>query len=1094
MKKRNLLSIIALATLSIPIFSPMVVMTSCSKSSFSYTYDETSKILSLNSKHIGYDNIYYGVQAILSNNNKYNNWNNISLLLSNNLPALFTSSNIEIANANLNNYVLELSINNNDKVNTIKISFPKINLNSLNPSNSGIFYVQSNTVFFNNSIQDIINMSSEDILSKIREYSNVNLPENCYIDKTMSISSSDYVDFYIFLPESKKPYGLLKIYLENVVVPDVLPIGPVNNFNSKNEWSKIINWNVDSIEGTTYKYIDNIITDYTSAMPIISSYSTAESSDIVKNNFLYLYNNDYLSNIKNDFNYGAKNSLSSISTSWNIKNILDLNVYIGNTLAINDNSYISGDYVIQFVNPLDYEVHLNSDNIYWNMDISSIEVPSNGVVTIKFSFNNSDAEPYLTLASDIDNTAYLTSAFNNLSIELFVNNDIVFSKNSSSDFVNCLKNSYTLKTIVKNVKFGNNLIDISDELKSNIQNISINDLISTNKEFVEGNINKFKVLLKSIQNILLLSATNPTIIDFLYSLNNDIYNIIFSLTNNKYLSNLIANLFSNQKLSIFLFYNIDNIIGIIETMLPNSIEKASLLGMLYDIRNTNSSPTEMKDWVANLISLKPMIEKVLSSQLGWLLDIIGPLLENLSLDPNLFDCILTMLPDILNVVANQDGQVGQIGKLILTYLSNLISFANTYDPDCSNSPISNNKYVDIRVLDFIVNEFTQGNENSLMDILGSIIGSNNATINTIINIVKAINFNITCKIRISKKSPILQTYNYEEKNLYDVIKWIINAFFTEVKLADGTITDLYTAISNNLEFTHNQNNLEYNNQEYLVNAYDNWTFNLKQQISINTLPIAALISKENINIDLSSLNVSPILNSLVNVLINNALPVNLVISPKNVVKTSFESINSHLFPSIDSEGILNWKYLSNNTTIVDFSNVLNESNIRSTEQENCYGSSFGLLKTLLPTFISLQATTNKITWISTNNLDNEIINNYNGTSYISELYVNQLVDDLTLTSNFTTWISDKNNYYQNGDKFIINITSLDEFIIQNFKFSNSFNTNFAYYHSTITSANYKLINTTNSYTLNIVFSAPTLVIKPDNTCELTNSFTITINV
>lgn len=1094
MKKRNLLSIIALATLSIPIFSPMVVMTSCSKSSFSYTYDETTKILSLNSRHIGYDNIYYGVQAILSNNNKYNNWNNISLLLSNNLPTLFTSSNIEIANANLNNYVLELSINNNDKVNTIKISFPKINLKSLNPSNSSIFYVQSNTVFFNNSIQDIINMSSEDILSKIREYSNVNLPENCYIDKTMSISSSDYVDFYIFLPESQKPYGLLKIYLENVVVPDVLPTGPINNFNSKNEWSKIINWNVDSIEGTTYKYIDNIITDYTSAMPIISSYSTAESSDIVKNNFLYLYNNDYLSNIKDDFNYGVKNSLSSISTSWNIKNILDLNVYIGNTLTINDNSYISGDYVIQFVNPLDYEVHLNSDNIYWNMAISNIEVPSNGVVTIKFTFNNSDAKPYLTLASDIDNTAYLTTSFNNLSIELFVNNDIVFSKNSSSDFVNCLKNSYTLKTIVKNVKFGKNLIDISDELKSNIQNISINDLTSTNKEFVEGNINKFKVLLKSIQNILLLSATNPTIIDFLYSLNNDIYNIIFSLTNNKYLSNLIANLFSNQKLSIFLFYNIDNIIGIIETMLPNSVEKASLLGMLYDIRNTNSSPTEMKDWVANLISLKPMIEKVLSSQLGWLLDIIGPLLENLSLDPNLFDCILTMLPDILNVVANQDGQIGQIGKSILTYLSNLISFANTYDPDCSNSPISDNKYVDIRVLDFIVNEFTQGNENSLMDILGSIIGSNNATINTIINIVKAINFNITCKIRISKKSQILQTYNYEEKNLYDVIKWIINVFFTEVKLADGTITDLYTAISNNLEFTHNQNNLEYNNQEYLVNAYDNWTFNLKQQISINTLPIAALISKENINIDLSSLNVSPILNSLVNVLINNALPVNLVISPKNVVKTSFESINSHLFPSIDSEGILNWKYLSNNTTIVDFSNVLNESNIRSTEQENCYGSSFGLLKTLLPTFISLQATTNKITWISTNNLDNEIINNYNGTSYISELYVNQLVDDLTLTSNFTTWISDKSNYYQDGDKFIINITSLDEFITQNFKFSNWFNTNFAYYHSTITSANYKLINNTNSYTLNIVFSAPTLVIKPDNTCELTNSFTITINV
>ena len=1094
MKKRKLLSIIALSTLSIPIFSSMAILTSCSESSFSYTYDETSKTLTLNSKNIGYDNIYYGVQAILSNNNKYNDWKNISLLLSNNLPTLFTNSNIEIANVNLNNYVLELTINNNDKVSTIKISFPKVNLNGLNPPNSNIFYVQSNTVFFNNSIQDIINMSSERILNKIREISNVNLPENCYIDKSMSISSPNYVDFYIFLPESKQPYGLLKIYLENVEVPNVLPIGPINNFDSTNEWSKIINWNVDSIEGTTYKYIDNIITDYTSATPIVSSYSTAKSSQIVNNNFLYLYNNDYLSNINDDFNYGAKNSLSLISTSWNVKNILDLNVYIGNTLVTNNDSYISGDYVIQFMNPLDYDVHLNSDNIYWNINIPDITVPSKGIVTIKFSFNNSDAKPYLTLASDIDNTAYLTTEFNNLSIELFVNNDKVFSENSSSNFKNFLKNSYTLKTIVKNVKFGNNLIDISDQLKSNIQNVTINDLTSNNKEFVEANINKFKVMLKSIQNILLLSANNPTIIDFLYSLNNDIYNIIFSLTNNKYLSNLIANLFSNQKLSVFLFYNIDNIIGIIETMLPNSIEKASLLGMLYDIRNSNTSPTDMEDFVANLVSLKPMLEKVLSAQLGWLLKIIGPLLENLSLNPNLFDCILTMLPDILNVVASQTGQIGVIGNSILTYVSNLITFANTNDPDCANNPILNNKYEDIRVLDFVVNEFTQGNENSLMDILGLIIGPNNATINTIINVVKAVNFNINCKIRVSKKGIIVQTYNYENKNLYDVIKWIINAFFTEVKLADGTITDLYSAISNNLQFTHTQNNLTYDNQQYSVNAYDNWTFNLKQQITINTLPIAALISKENINLDLSSLNVPPILNSLINVLINNAIPVNLVISPKNVVKTSFESINSHLFPLIETDGKLRWNYLSNNTTIVDFSNVLNESNVRSTAQEKCYGGSFGLLKTLLPTFISLQATTNKITWMSTNNLNNETINNYNATSYISELYVNQLVDDLTLTTNFTTWISDKTNYYQAGDKFVINTTSLNQFINQNFKFSNSFGTNFAYYHPTITSASYKLINNTNSYTLNIVFSAPTLVIKPDNTCVLTDSYTVTINV
>lgn len=1091
MKKKNLFALLTISCLIPSVMLPTVLLTSCSNISFSYSYNSDNQTIVLDSSVLGYNDIYYGVQAILSNDPQYNKWNLISDILINNIPSLFNEE-IIISNPILENFALLLDVTNNNSVKKIVINFPKLSFNTLTPPVSNTYYVQANTVFLNNSLDDIKNLSSSDILNRIHEYGNVNLPDSCYISSQMSVSTNDYIDYYIFLPDNKIPYGLLKIYQQDVIVPKVEPWGPINEFEGNNTWENIINWYTPSIEGTTYKYIENIITNYNSSNNIISTYTSAKNSEIVDKYFSTFYNDIYL-NLLNDLNYALKNSLSSLFSSWKLSNILDMNVFVGNDIVINNNK-ISGNYVIQFINPSEIILELNKENIYWNININNIKVPPKGIITLKFNFNNSCLYPYLSLQSDINNTAYLTSAFSNFSLELYLNDEKIYILNLDSEPYNLFSNSYTLKTIVKNVKDGNTILDANNQLFSSYTELDTYQIKLINENYINNNIFKFKTILKSVQNILLLSAQNPTIFEFLTSLNNDIYNLVLSFTNNEALSLFIGNLFSNQKLSVFLYYNLDNLIKIFETLLPNSEARNSLLSMLYDIQKNITSPTDMEQWVANLLSLKPMIEKVLSNQLGWLLDIIGPLLENLSQDPNLFECLLTMLPDIFSTLSTQTNSIGAIGNSLILYFNNLINFANSYDPDCKNDQIQINQYKNIRVLDFIVNEFTEGNENSLLNILITIVGSNNSTINTISNIINAINFKMDCKIRISFKNQIFQTYNYEIMNLYDVIKWIINSFFLDVKLEDGSTTDLYTAICDNIQYSLIYNNFKIDFNNNFVNQSCEWLFSLKQKIIINTLPLAALISKENVNLDLSSLNLSPIVSNLINTLLNNAIPVNLVISTKNVIQANFEANNSRLVPNVDSNGDVNWQYMTNNSLYIDVSNIISESNVRNSTQEKCYGSSYTLLKTLLPGFVSTKTYTNKIVWMSTN-LDKPIkINNYNNSSYISELQLNLLVDDTTLIESFTEWVSNVDNYFLVDNKYVINYDSLNTFVSEYFKFSDMFNEqNFAKYQATITSANYKLISNTNSFTFNIVFPCPVLIVKPDNSCYLSNSFTLTIN-
>lgn len=1075
---------------------PSIFLTSCSNNK-NNKYTLEGQTFKTSASFFGWDNIYIAIQE-LGANNKFNKVKEIINNLIKMAPNLFNNeTGFDIVKITLNNNTLSIPITNNLVVNSIEVVFPKLNFSSLDIPTSNIYSIQANSTFFNMTLEEIISLDGNEILSIINQNSFSNIPFNSYIYPKYSILNNNSIIFYIFLPNEQSSVGILDIYLSDLSVPTVEPLDQIASLNINNDWEKIVNWQTPSIESTKYSYIDDVISsNLIPTSEIISTYDTAIKSDIVRRNFeTNLYKGEsVVESLVNDYYYCVKNLISSIVDSWIGSNLLDLNVYCGNNIIVDENEKIFGNFVLQFQNTTEFKQTLSKDNFYFNIDFQDIEIPKNGTIVLIINFNNSEFRPALSTESTINKTAYLTTAFNNLSIEIFSNDISIYKYNSSNNSYMFMPNSYSQSTIVKKVLPGNNILENTSIFDESYNTLTINDFQNLNKNYVQNELTKFKIALNSVQEILLFSATNPTIYDFITNINNEMYNLVYSLTNNKDIAKIVGNLFSQQNVSTFLYYNLDSIINVINSLLPESESKISLLNMLYDIKNSNNSPTEMKEWVSNLVSLKQIVEKVLSGSLGWLLNIISPLLTNISKDPNIFDCLLTMLPDILKIMSNQTGQAGQIGNSLLTYFTNLINFANTNDPDCLEKQIDIDKYKDIRVLDFIVNEFTQGNDNSLVDILVSIIGTGNTTINTIAKIVKAINFNMDCKIRVSFKNQILQTYNYENMNLYDVIKWVINSFFTDVKLEDGTTTDLYSAISNNLQYTYNQSNFSFNNQDKTISELDVWSFSLKQRVTINTLPIAALISKENVNIDLSSLNVSPIINSLVNILLNNALPVNLVINPTNTIKTTFEAINSPLFPVINNNE-LNWNYLTNNSIIIDLNNILNDSNVRETVQEKCYGSSYLLLKTLLPSLVSPNANINQKCWMSTDLNNTKIISNYNNSSYISELYVNQKVDDNTLANEFKTWVSDANNYTLQDNKYVINHESLNDFINKYFTFSSSFNNNnFASYISTITSQNYTLINTTSTCTLNILFPTQVLVIKPDNSCFLTNNYILITNV
>lgn len=1098
MKKiKFLLSLFSASIIASGVITPALFLTSCSSNkSNNYEYNNSTKIFSVNSNFFDWNNIFIAIQQLASKD-EFNKVTDIILYLNEIAPKLFNyDMKFNVSKITFSDNLLVIPISNVNEVETIEVKFDNINFSDLDIPTSNIYSIQANTVFFNMTIKDISMLDGKQLLSLINQNSYSNIPIDTYIYNSYKIVNDQYVKFYIFLPNFKVPVGILNIYMSELSVPIISPVDQIKELGIANDWNKIVNWQTSTIDTSQYKYIENTLdTNLFSSEDIISTYYTAENSNIVKKAFEdNLYNNlGPKFNIIDDYYYCIKNLISNIVNSWTGVNLLDLNVYCGNNINF-ENNKINGNLVLQFENTSSVPQKINKDNFYFNLDIPEIEIPVNGIICLVVNFENSNIYPSLSIKSSIEKTAYLTTSFDNISIELFSNNISCYNLEINSEKYMFMPNSYSQSTIIKNVYPGTNILENTINFEKSIENLSDSSLENINLNYIENKITKFKIILKSIQNIMLYVSQNPNIYDFLTNINNDLYNLIYALTDNKYISKIIGNLFTNQNVSTFLYFNLDNIINVINDLIPESDAKTGLLGMLYDIKKSNNSLEQMKVWVSNLVSLKPMLEKVLSSQLGWLLQIIGPLLENISLDPNIFDCLLTMLPDILKTLSIQEGTIGNIGVALLNFFSKLIIFANEYDPDCVDNPITENNYKEIHVLDFIVNEFTEGNDNSLFDILMLVLG-NNSTIKTIVKIVNAINFKMNCKIRISQKNALLQTYNYEQMNLYDVIKWIIKAFFLEVELENGTTTDLYTAISDNLQYTYNNENFQFDKNNNVINQSCNWEFSLKQQIKINTLPIAALISKENINLDLSSLDLPQIVSTLINTIINNAIPVNLVISPKNIVNASFDVSNSPLFPSVSSTGILNWNYAINNTMNIDMSYILSDSNIRTSTQEKCYGSSYALLKTLLPTLVSTKVVTNKIEWMSTDLSNFIIIENYNNSSYISELYVNQLVNDDELINNFTNWINDSSNYVLNGNKYEINYDSLDLFLKNNFKFSNEFNNdNFANYYATITSANYKLVNQTNSYTLNIVFPCPVLIIKPDNSCSLSNNYTLLINI
>ena len=120
-------------------------------------------------------------------------------------------------------------------------------------------------------------------------------------------------------------------------------------------------------------------------------------------------------------------------------------------------------------------------------------------------------------------------------------------------------------------------------------------------------------------------------------------------------------------------------------------------------------------------------------------------------------------------------------------------------------------------------------------------------------------------------------------------------------LADNDESLIYEeTISPNEDYVSSQDDIVY----YTIRFYQDEDDKITVTADSNDLlfekmeyevPADVRISKENINIDLSNLDLPNSINSVISMLINNTLPVNLVISPQNTVEVNFSATNSYLF-------------------------------------------------------------------------------------------------------------------------------------------------------------------------------------------------------
>ncbi|GAA5414903.1 hypothetical protein [Ureaplasma ceti] len=1120
--------------------APLAVMlSSCSSTATvqDYSYQPETKVLSLNSTLLFPDeNVFYGYQQIkFDTKAQFTNGKtpfNLITAINKALPdnKFFNAysvpeyDKVNFPNGNtLTIPVVTSDATKNIPVNQIVIHFPKVkNVQYVQP-----ILVQASKFFQGISMSEVSTYSAQQIIASLGQSI---IPVGTVIDENdkqiINNSKNQELVYKIFIPNSGISYLILNF--NPIIVPEVEPQFNIANLKIQNDWKKIINWSPELPSMISYKTIDNSTNSVNMLLkPVLATYNDAIHGENVINKFNQVYFGNgttynkhlNLDNLNLDVDYFLKTYTSSVVTSWAGQNILNSQVYTGSNLTVNDQNQINGNIVWQLQN-----LSGSTQTFTLPNNLASLTIQPKQTVSLVIGFHNSEVSPYLVQNKNANNQAYLTTAFSNLSINVMVN-DITQYANNWVQPLNLFEYSYALKTLVNNVVAGTTYLQAAPILNNAMNNLTATNLNQIVADSLQVKLDKMNIFTRGVQGIATSWANNPTIADWLQSLSPYLYDILIVLTDNKPLSALISNIFSPRPVSNFIFFNWKNLVDLLNEIHVPGFEKQieSFSKLIQQIGESNKTLPEMEKWVKNVGALYSTLEKLFSTNesLAWVIPMLKHAMFTLQTNPSIIDFVFENLPVILQTFSKPEfgnKQVRDIFIAIGKWVTELIKYADkvngtdskpTPEPPTPPGEVSsqmglNKVFMNIRTLDPAL-DANQSNYVSLFTYLSQAIpGKASQILKMIGSVFDAISYS-----GLSAAS----------------IKQLVDSFFNvEVGTQKTTLADMLT---DNIIATVNKDNFTYNKGNKSVTLDQSWRLAFKQTVSWNFMPLVNFLNSIRIAtdkiigfngkpLDLNNLvgpngkkiNLSPEVQSIIKVALktinqgglgNVLAPAKLVVSPFNSVNLTYTANNSQVYPYVNANGQVQYRYLVNKFMSVDSSHILKDS----------VGNNVFVLgdlwKNMIKVIMANISTSNNFNyseWIYSQPIATTIKNFVsNGSLW------NVTIEENSMKKKFKTYLEAmiKSNVTwtakgPNGEKTMTYTQpkDLDHEINQYFKFGSAFhNSNYPFInYSTDLSSVLLTIRGTDVYLykFSINFSVPTLYTNSWGICKLTNNLSWIIPV
>lgn len=1015
------ISSLALCTAGV---SPLIVSCASTNSKNDFDYDANNQQLEINKSALVFPS---------ANNNLFIAYNNLlettkaksSAIINEKLTAIysqwlnslgmqFSEIQFDLTNITIDGFsisipttIKDLKVINSDNsqntptinCNKTKINFASISLNKINDLIANNTYNAPATQLFPGySLEDIQKLPEQKLLEKIPSLPNSTTifkgGENFPLPTYSIIQTNDgskALRVLIFTPNKSGGLGQILVTQSNL---DIVPIQPNQEVKNalgddvQNNWQEVVNKYMTPIPEQTLTSISG-----TSNANVVTSYEAAQNSSLVTQK-IASYTKDittFKTNLETDLDFFLKNYLTSLSTAWEQPGLITSGIFTSNNLTIDENNkLLTGSIAIMLNNST-----TGTKKIALPITNQEILVNGNSTLTILIGFNKSSLSPCLVTQDATKNTAYLTTAFSNVSLNVYqspINNSSEMKTRDSSNAltpivstnfptsVNVFPYSYAMKTLVTNVGFGNNLISSTSLINESLKKLKVDDLKNLQLNQINTTYQNVLVGVKAAQNLLLKIAENPTLFNFLQDINQDLYSIFYLLTNDANLSSIVSDLFSTKKVSEYLYTNLSKITALIKKLVNTYPQLSTVLNMLETIGNTNQTLAQMQEWVKSIESLYPTLEKLLGANIQWIMPLLKTIMTSLSKDdPSIISLIFNNIDPIFQFLlstdnaSNLDANVLRIIGIFHTYLKSLAEFS-AKQINASKDP---NKYKNIKVLDILVYELTTANKDStLLKSIATVLKILQPN-SPIVPILYKINAMIGSEIKIpselkdyssaewKNQKSRLGVWTYKVKTttikttslttqLQKIIKSLVNV------TVNNKSSDLYTSLSNNVQTTKVKNDFAYNSSSATVTQNLSVKMNFKETVKFDLMPLLVLLDNVTGKVSLSSAKlaskpttpeadltkVSPgaIKVAFLSFSLATTLPTDIVITPYNYLQFSYTANNAKLRPNINTNtGMINWAYQLTEQIAIAYDRILPASNTKYTttsETSSYYGSNY----------------------------------------------------------------------------------------------------------------------------------------------------------